>query len=366
MLKFTCHLLCLALTCVPATASDAEASLAPTRQWVGQGRSMQVDITLPQAAEGASLLLLDSDGKTLERIENVTSGQIELGERLPGIWSLDQAAWLQLVVDGQPMGSPLVVVPLLDRPTMRTVQERRPDGRSYTKIVGWGDRLYEGIQRESIQESDSWKPARRVARSGLHVYPEMDVVMETSAGDIRLAMAPEHAPRTAWHFTKLVEEGFYDETIFHRVVHIDRSGHPFVIQGGDPTGRGDGGTGGTIPMEPSGLMHDFGVISMAREDDPDSAGTQYFICLSRMGTRRLDGQYCGFGWAIDGVEPILTIAESRISDPVAGRPAEPPVVRKASLVPAEPFKPGIPRIAARVRDPLLAPPRDPEQGRMPR
>ena len=124
MLKFTCHLLCLALTCVPAAASDPETPLSTTRNWVGQGRAIQVDVTLPQQAAGASLLLLDSDGRTLGRIEDVTSGRIELGDRLPEIWSLDQAAWLQLVVDGQPMGTPLVVAPLLDRPTMRTVQEK--------------------------------------------------------------------------------------------------------------------------------------------------------------------------------------------------------------------------------------------------
>jgi peptidyl-prolyl cis-trans isomerase B (cyclophilin B) len=96
-------------------------------------------------------------------------------------------------------------------------------------------------------------------------------------------------------------------------------------------------------MEPSGLRHDFGVISMARADHPDSAGSQFFICLSRAGTARLDGQYCAFGYAVEGAETIRAVAAVELADVAAGRPVDPPVVFTAELVPSPPRMPGVGR-----------------------
>jgi peptidyl-prolyl cis-trans isomerase B (cyclophilin B) len=137
---------------------------------------------------------------------------------------------------------------------------------------------------------------------------------------------------------------------------LTRAGEPFVIQSGDPTGGGDGGPGYPLPMEPGGLRHEFGVISMARADHPDSAGSQFFICLSRAGTARLDGQYCAFGYAVEGARTIQAIAAVELADVAAGRPVDPPVVVRAELVGAPPRTPG----AGRPDGPVIDGQADPE------
>ena len=108
-------------------------------------------------------------------------------------------------------------------------------------------------------------------------------------------------------------------------------GHPFVIQGGDPTGTGSGGPGWWLPIENSSLQHEFGVISMARAADPDSAGSQFFICLSREGTARLDGQYCAFGETIEGDDVIRAISSTPLADPSSGKPIDPPKIKTIRL-----------------------------------
>jgi peptidyl-prolyl cis-trans isomerase B (cyclophilin B) len=185
--------------------------------------------------------------------------------------------------------------------------------------------------------------ADRRLLSGVRLYRERDVVLHTTKGDIRLALRPDHAPNTVFNFLRLCEGGFYRDVAFHRVVPMTRQGEPFIIQAGDPTGAGDGGPGYRLDLEPSGLPHEFGVISMARDDDPDSAGSQFFICLSREGTARLDGDYCAFGYAMAGGEAILAIADVQLADLAAGRPVDPPLIESAELVPAPPRLVGLGR-----------------------
>jgi len=181
--------------------------------------------------------------------------------------------------------------------------------------------------------------------------------MHTEFGPIRFAFAPDAAPATVLNFITLAEAHFYDGTVVHRVVPLDREGRPFVVQGGDPTTTGDGGPGWNLALEPSDLPHDFGVLSMARGDEPHSAGSQYFIALSREGTARLDGQYCAFGYAIDGRDAILKMAEVPIEDPRVGRPKSPPVVRSVEFVPAPARIPGQDRRDRRLsREPPPPPP----------
>lgn len=127
------------------------------------------------------------------------------------------------------------------------------------------------------------------------------VTIEMENGDVMKAeLYPEVAPETVKNFEKLVSEGFYDGTIFHRVIP------GFMIQGGDPTGTGMGGPGYTIHGEFSGngfkndLAHTTGVLSMARAMDPNSAGSQFFIMVDD--APHLDGQYAAFGKLIEGVE----------------------------------------------------------------
>ena len=127
------------------------------------------------------------------------------------------------------------------------------------------------------------------------------VTIEMNNGKIiEIELYPEIAPKTVENFIALADKGFYDGTIFHRVIP------GFMIQGGDPTGTGMGGPGYSIKGEFSSngfkneLKHDRGVISMARSMNPDSAGSQFFIMVDK--APHLDGQYAAFGRVISGME----------------------------------------------------------------
>ncbi len=126
-------------------------------------------------------------------------------------------------------------------------------------------------------------------------------VLETSLGTIKFKLYDEKAPVTTANFIKLAESGFYDGLIFHRVVDN------FVIQTGDPTGTGKGGSGETIPLEiVEGLTHTNGAVGMARSSDPNSATSQFYICESAQ--HSLDGKYAVFGQVIKGMTVIRAIA----------------------------------------------------------
>jgi peptidyl-prolyl cis-trans isomerase B (cyclophilin B) len=136
------------------------------------------------------------------------------------------------------------------------------------------------------------------------------VTIEMESGEaIKIELYPEVAKNTVNNFIDLVEHEYYDGLIFHRVIP------GFMIQGGCPDGNGMGGPGYSIKGEFNGngvkndLKHDRGVISMARSQHPDSAGSQFF--LMHKDSPHLDGQYAGFGKIIEGIEVVDTIAESK-------------------------------------------------------
>lgn len=138
--------------------------------------------------------------------------------------------------------------------------------------------------------------------------PEITITMEN--GDVILAeLYPQIAPNTVRNFISLVKKGFYNGLIFHRVIN------GFMIQGGDPDGRGTGGPGYSIRGEfaqngfPNDLKHTAGVLSMARSMMPDSAGSQFFIM--HKDAPHLDGAYAAFGMVIDGMDVVNRIAEVR-------------------------------------------------------
>ena len=137
--------------------------------------------------------------------------------------------------------------------------------------------------------------------------PIVTIEME-DGGVIRTELYPDVAPKTVENFVSLVQKGFYDGVIFHRVIP------GFMIQGGDPTGTGMGGPGHTIPGEftangfKNDLKHTRGVLSMARTMDPNSAGSQFFIM--HMDAPHLDGQYAAFGKVIEGIEVVDSIART--------------------------------------------------------
>ena len=135
------------------------------------------------------------------------------------------------------------------------------------------------------------------------------IIIEMENGKkISLELCPEHAPISCENFEKLVEQGFYNGLIFHRVIK------GFMIQGGDPKGTGMGGPGWTIKGEfksngvNNPLSHARGALSMARASDPDSAGSQFFIVHED--SLFLDGEYAVFGRVVDGMDVVDEIAET--------------------------------------------------------
>jgi peptidyl-prolyl cis-trans isomerase B (cyclophilin B) len=158
---------------------------------------------------------------------------------------------------------------------------------------------------------------------------DMNIVrIEMENGDVmRAELYPEIAPETVKNFIDLVEKGFYDGTIFHRVIP------GFMIQGGDPTGTGTGGPGHSIKGEFSTngfenkLEHDRGVLSMARSTHPDSAGSQFFIMAAK--SPHLDGQYAAFGKVIEGLETVDKIVST--SKDFRDKPKEKQMMKKVVM-----------------------------------
>jgi cyclophilin family peptidyl-prolyl cis-trans isomerase len=146
-------------------------------------------------------------------------------------------------------------------------------------------------------------------------------IITTKFGDIKLEFYPEHAPKTVDNFKKLAKKGFYDGLIFHRIVP------KFVIQGGDPNTRnlsnrgtwGTGGPGWNVKAEFNKNKHSRGALSMARSQDPDSAGSQFFIVLKD--SSFLDGQYTVFGKVASGMEIVDKI--EALSTDSADAPVDP-------------------------------------------
>jgi len=166
-------------------------------------------------------------------------------------------------------------------------------------------------------------------------------VIKTSEGDMVMQFWTDAAPDTIENFKKLVKKGFYNGTIFHRIVK------GFMIQGGDPDSKdpakearyGEGGPGYKIKAEFNDHSHERGVISMAREPDPDSAGSQFFICLGPV--PRLDHQYTTFGKLIKGDEVLGKIGDTPVARNSMGEMSKPTkrvTIEKIDIVPADSIK----------------------------
>jgi peptidyl-prolyl cis-trans isomerase B (cyclophilin B) len=147
-------------------------------------------------------------------------------------------------------------------------------------------------------------------------------------GDISIELDYKNAPNTCANFVDLVNKRFYNGLIFHRVIR------GFMIQGGDPDGTGMGGPDygikGEFPSNgfPNALSHKRGVISMARAQDPDSAGSQFFICDKN--DEFLDGNYAAFGHVVSGLDVVDKIAA--VAKGANDRPLKPVVIEKAVAV----------------------------------
>ncbi|MDR1036584.1 MAG: peptidylprolyl isomerase [Deltaproteobacteria bacterium] len=154
-------------------------------------------------------------------------------------------------------------------------------------------------------------PAPASAQGTPNPSVRQTVVFDTTMGTFEVELYNDLAPKTAENFATLVGRKFYDGTIFHRVID------GFMIQGGDPEGRGTGGPGYTIPDEfGPGLQHDAeGILSMANSG-PNSGGSQFFITLAA--TSWLDGKHAIFGHVISGMDVVKNIGKTPVG--AADRP----------------------------------------------
>jgi peptidyl-prolyl cis-trans isomerase B (cyclophilin B) len=154
------------------------------------------------------------------------------------------------------------------------------------------------------------------------------VTIEMQNGDfMKLELYPEIAPNTVNNFITLINNGFYNGLTFHRVIR------GFMLQGGDPDGNGGGGPGYSIKGEftynhfDNKLKHEAGVISMARSQKPDSAGSQFFIM--HKDSSHLDGSYAGFGKIIEGIDVVNKIADTKTD--YSDMPVEPQVMKNVTV-----------------------------------
>ena len=166
-------------------------------------------------------------------------------------------------------------------------------------------------------------------------------VIKTSEGEMIAEFWPDVAPNTVENFKKLARSGFYDGTAFHRIVK------GFMIQGGDPLTKdpakesryGTGDPGYKIKAEFNDRSHERGVLSMARSSDPDSAGSQFFICLANVS--RLDHQYTAFGKIIKGDDVLGKIGDAEVTMSGSGERSKPTkrvTVESIKIVPTDSVK----------------------------
>ena len=183
-------------------------------------------------------------------------------------------------------------------------------------------------------------PAAKPIVASTNAVEEVAII-KTSEGTMVVAFWPEVAPKTVENFKKLAEKGFYDGTCFHRIIK------GFMIQGGDPLTKdeskqdlwGTGGPGYQIPAEFNNKSHQRGVLSMARSSDPNSAGSQFFICDGDASF--LDHQYTAFGHLIKGEDVLEKIANTPCGPSVMGENSKPQKrvgVESIKIVPASSVK----------------------------
>lgn len=287
----------------PAVVALTMILLSPVRLYFQPDAPILVDINTTAIAQVESL-----KDQPLKLVMLSPTGQVRLTVAIePGVTRVDlatlfpmkdrrtahlwdgQTHFLQLVAGETPVGSALVVVPL------------RPPGRN------------------------------DMAPNALRIFPEELVQLQTNLGDILIRLDPAAAPNTTHQFSMLVQQGFYTNVIFHRIVP------QFVVQGGDPTGMGTGGPGFYTDLESSPKLHNRGTVSMARQGhDVNTNGSQFFICLSRAGVAGLDRQYTAFGDVVNGMEVVDKMVALPQSGDGSNRPMNPPVIKTSRLVSAPP------------------------------
>jgi peptidyl-prolyl cis-trans isomerase B (cyclophilin B) len=189
---------------------------------------------------------------------------------------------------------------LLGEPVAAFAGEQEPRERTIPKTSGEKNRV----------DGERFLADKKLTPEEMKKMAETTAVIETKLGDIELKFFPDVAPNHVKNFVDLAKKGFYDGTLFHRVIP------GFMIQGGDPNTKnpdrskyGMGGPGYTVKAEFSDKPHKKGTLSMARAADPNSAGSQFFICVAPASF--LDKQYTVFGEVVSGMD----VADKIVSQP---------------------------------------------------
>ena len=192
------------------------------------------------------------------------------------------------------------------------------------------------------QDKEATKPAEAKPETKAEKKSGKEVaVISTTEGDMVAEFWPDVAPKTVENFETLAKKGFYDGTCFHRIMK------GFMIQGGDPLSKdpskedmwGTGDPGYKVKAEFNDRKHVKGVLSMARSADPDSAGSQFFICLGDAGF--LDHKYTAFGKLIKGEDVLEKIGNTPVGPSRSGEPSKPTKrveVKTIKIVPADSVK----------------------------
>lgn len=339
-----------ALLACAGLATRAQGQLVPDRVYYGVQRAMPMRVEVPPlppaqtppqpeggepapppAKEVSRQVTIDLfEVGTFEPVASAAAlpGPVDLAALFPLLWTSQtpKVRYAQLVVAGEQVGPPVVLQPMVS-PAMAYLVEPR------SRTVWWMDPRTKTPPYEAASGQVEWV-GEPPLMSGVRAYVDQHVVFTTSLGTMEFRLRPDVAPNTVWAFRDLVGGGFYTKTIVHRVVNKLPGGAPFVLQAGDPTGTGNAGPGFATDLENSTLAHDFGVLSMARGTEPNSAGSQFFIALSREGTRQLDGRYTSFGECVAGADTIQAIARVSV---IGQRPTDPPTIESAALVDAPPW-----------------------------
>jgi cyclophilin family peptidyl-prolyl cis-trans isomerase len=336
---------------IACLSPESAAQIIPDRTYYGVNRPMPMSVKSPPPPDRPAPLPNDVPGPpapetpppslVIEQLafgettpvasSHVLEGRIDLAALFPELWTSrpPRLLYAQLRADGKEAGGPVVLEPMTTPPTATIVNPQ-------TRQAWFIDPATNAPNFDARTQGELLFNSPPLNYTGVRAWVEDYLAVDTDQGRITFRFRPDQAPATVANIRELVAGGFYTDTIIHRVVNrLPTTGHPFVIQFGDPGGTGEGGHGRHVDLERSQLPHDFGVLSMARDDHPDTGGSQVFICLSREGTARLDGKYTAFAQAVDGADVILRLAAVR-TDATTQRPVTPPRVLGASLIPAEP------------------------------
>ena len=309
-IQFPMRFLIAPLLLLPVLAA---AQVTPNKLYNGTKRPFAVKVSAPYGSAKVTLqILAPVTGKVIEEAET-KPGKQDLSKLFAKLWenAKPTVVYLQATAEGRKVGPAVVLQPM----TNPTISRLAADGKTV----------------EFVPDEDQ-------AFAGYRAYVDQHHVLDTSEGVMEFRMRPDCAPNTAFQIREFTKGGLYENTIFHRVVAKRADGSPFVIQGGDPAGTGNGGPGFAYPLEKSALPHDFGVISIARSTDPNTNGCQLFVALSREGTKHLDSRYASFGELLRGKEAVLKIAAVPVGK--EDRPNDPPKIFRARLVNAPPYGTG--------------------------